>query len=152
MDNYNPNDFNPYENPEHKQDSNSGEMPFGNQARMHMRKPVNYFEVAAWACGVASIFTCLTIYGPFVLGSLAILFALLSRGGQMTMSKKARKGLILGIAGMILTVIIFVAAWQFALKEYGSIEGVVRAFCDMYGYDFEELYGEIFSQYEFLQQ
>jgi len=152
MDNYNPNDFNPYENPEHTPNSNRNNPPHWNRQGVRALAPVNYFEIAAWACGVGAIFSSLSVYGPFVLGSLAILFALLSRGGQMTMSKKARQGLILGIAGMILTVIIFVAAWQFALNEYGSIEGVVRAFCEMYGYDFEELYGELFSQYEFLQQ
>ena len=153
MDNYNPNDFNPYENPEKQQHFQNGEpSPSWNQPQARPLPQANYFEMAAWACGIGAIFSCLSIYGPFVLGSLAILFALLSRGGQMTMSKKARQGLLLGTAGMILTIVIFVAAWQFALKEYGSIEGIVRAFCDMYGYDFEELYGELFSQYEFLQQ
>ena len=148
MDNYNPNDFNPYENPENKQGSNPREIPSWKQTRVRARKPVNYFEVAAWYCGIASIFTCLSIYGPFVLGALAILFALLSRGGQMNMSPKAKQAILMAIAGMILTVIIFIAAWKFALEEYGSIEGVVRAFCDMYGYDFEELYGDIFTQYD----
>lgn len=148
MDNYNPNDFNPYENPE----SNRRNVSPWNQQQARPLPAANYFELAAWACGIGSIFSCLTFYGPFILGSLAILFALLSRGGQMTMSKKAKQGLFFGIAAMILTIVIFVASFQFALEEYGSIEGIVREFCEMNGYDFEELYGDIFSQYDFLQQ
>ncbi len=147
MENYNPNDFNPYQNPERKDSSNheKNSFPFG-QPPIRVLPTVNFFEMAAWALGVASIMSTLTFYGAYVLGALAIIFALLSRGGRMTMSRKAKRGVIFGIAGMLLTTVIFIAAFSFAIEEYGSIEGILREFCNMYGYDFEEMFGEILPQ------
>ena len=132
MENYNPNDFNPYR-------------PYG-QSPVRQVRPINLFETAAWAVGIASVLSCLTFYGAYILGSLAILFALLSRGGQMQMSTKAKRGMLLGIAAILLTTIIFTVSFIIALDQFGSIEGILREFCNMYGYDFEEMFGELFRE------
>lgn len=143
MENYNPNDFNPYENPENRKPHNI--YPYGQQP-VHRIQSVNFFEMAAWASGIAGILSCMTVYGAYILGALAIIFALLSRGGQMHMSTKAKRGLMLGILAIVLTTILFIVAFHFALQEFGSIEGIMREFCDMYGYDFEEMFGDMFAQ------
>lgn len=108
------------------------------------RKPVNYFEVASWMFAVAALFSCLFFYISYICGALAIVFALLSRGGQMQFSKKSKAALILGIFAIIFTTAITVAAVYITIQEYGSLENVLREYCNMLGYDFEELYGNMF--------
>lgn len=143
MENYNPNDFNPYGNLQDKQPQDFS--PYG-QSPIRRRQPVNHFETAAWIFGISSILSCLTFYGAYLFGALAMLFALLSRGGQMTMSRKSKRGFVLGITAIILTTILFTAAFYFALQTYGSLEGILQEYCNIAGYDFEEIFGEIFTQ------
>ena len=145
MENYDPNDFNPYENPENKQPDDF--FPYG-QIPVRRMNPVNYFETAAWILGIAGIVSCLTFYGAYICGALAAMFALLSRGGQMTMSPKAKRGFVLGILAIVLTTVLFIAAFYIAIDMYGSIEGILREYCEIYGYEFEELFGEMFTQYQ----
>lgn len=108
------------------------------------RKPVNYFEIASWAFAVAALFSCLFFYISYICGALAIVFALLSRGGQMNFSKKSKAALFLGIFAIIFTTVMTVSAVYITIQEYGSIENVLREYCNMFGYDFEELYGNMF--------
>ena len=121
--------FNPYESP---------------KFQYPPRKPVNFFETASWILAIAAVLSCTCFYGSYILGALAIVFALLSRGGQMKMSPRAKLGLILGIFAIILTTVVTVGAVYIAMEEYGSIENLLREYCNMYGLDFEELYGEMF--------
>lgn len=137
MDNYNPNQFNPYQNPH-------GFSPHGEPVRS--QAPVNYFETAAWVLGIAGLVSCLSFYGAYICGALAIMFALLSRGGQITMTNKARRGLLLGATAIILTTIIFIVTFYIAIEMFGSLEGIVREYCEIYGYDFEEIFGKLFAQ------
>lgn len=111
---------------------------------IQMRKPVNYFEIASWAFAVAALFSCLFFYISYICGALAIVFALLSRGGQMNFSKKSKAALFLGIFAIIFTTVMTVSAVYITIQEYGSIENVLREYCNMFGYDFEELYGNMF--------
>lgn len=108
------------------------------------QKPVNYFEIASWAFAVAALFSCLFFYISYICGALAIVFALLSRGGQMNFSKKSKAALFLGIFAIIFTTVMTVSAVYITIQEYGSIENVLREYCNMFGYDFEELYGNMF--------
>lgn len=136
--------FNPYTNsPEgnHQNKFNSYEPQ---QFRPYPTKPVNFFETASWVLAIAAVLSCTCFYGSYILGALAIVFALLSRGGQMKMSPKAKLGLILGIFAIILTTVVTIGAIYIAIEEYGSIENILREYCNMYGYDFEELYGDMF--------
>ncbi len=106
---------------------------------------LNLFEAASLVCGIIALVSCTCFYGSYILGALAILFALLSRGGQMKMSSKAKLGLILGIISIILTTVVTVAAFVWAFNEYGSMEGIIQEFCNMYGYDYEEFMKELYQ-------
>ena len=108
------------------------------------RKPVNYFELASWAFAVAALFSCMFFYISYICGALAIVFALLSRGGQMTFSRKSKAALFLGVFAIIFTTAITIGAVYFTIQEYGSLEAVLREYCEILGYDFEELYGNMF--------
>ena len=133
--------FNPYEN------SPEGEQKINNQNNEMLRnhKRSNFFEKASMVLGIGAIISCVFFYGAYIMGAMAILFALLSRGGQMKMSSKARIGLILGISAIILTTAITIGAVYIVLEEFGSFENILRNYCDMYGLDFEQEFGILFE-------
>lgn len=95
-------------------------------------------ETASLVLGIVAI-SC--GYTSVICGALAIIFALLSRGGETTMGSKAKVGLGLGIAGFIIALLICVA-FAFAYNYYGGLDGLLRAYCDMYGLDYQEMYGD----------
>ena len=134
--------FNPYENPE--QQHSDQFHPYG-QPPLRTIKPANSFEKASWAFAIAGLLSCLTFYGGYVFSSLAILFALLSRGNQMILSPKAKRSLFLGVTTIILTTVIFIVSLYIMLQEFGSMEGLIREYCRITGYDFETYFGNIFA-------
>lgn len=136
--------FNPYNNPSEDGNQNNFNSYDPQQFRYQPIKPVNFFETASWVLAIVAILSCTCFYGSYICGALAIVFALLSRGGQMKMSPRAKLGLILGISAIILTTVVTIGAMYIAIEEYGSIENILREYCNMYGLDFEELYGDIF--------
>ena len=101
-------------------------------------------EVASLVLGIISISTCTCLYTGIICGALAVMFALLSRGGQMRLSPRAKAGGWLGIAGIAATGALYVFAYVFAISQYGSLANLLRAYCDMYGIDFEAMYGDYY--------
>jgi hypothetical protein len=99
-------------------------------------------ETASLVLGIVAISTCSCIYISIVCGALAIIFALLSRGGETTMGSKAKIGLGLGIAGLVFTLVFYTAAFAFAYNYYGGLDGLLRTYCDMYGLDYQEMFGD----------
>ena len=136
------NNFNPYTNPP------EGGMPNQFQPNgmpRHVMVKPNYFELFSYGFAIASLFSCTVIYMAYIFGGLAILFALLSRGAQMQFSPRAKRGLVLGIVGIIATTVIFTCSFFVLLEEYGSLEGILRAGSEMMGLDFEEEFGSLFQ-------
>lgn len=137
--------YNPFENTPESEE-NKEQQYFNHNFQQPPRIiRLNMFEAASLVLAVGAILSCTCFYGSYILGALAILFALLSRGGQMKMSSKAKLGLILGIAAIILTTVVTIGAYFIAIEEYGSIENVLREYCQMYGLDFEEEFGILFE-------
>lgn len=101
------------------------------------------FEASALALGMISIATCACLYSSLICGALAIIFAVLSKGGEGTMSQRARLAMWIGIAGLALTIIMYAFAFYSAISQYGSIENILRAYSDMTGQDFEALFPEL---------
>ncbi len=100
-------------------------------------------ETAAFVLGIISIVTCTCIYASIVCGSLAIMFALLSKGGATSMSKRANYALVLGVIGIVVTIAVFTIALVSTLQTYGSFENMMRAYSDLMGMDYEELYNSM---------
>jgi len=113
--------------------------------QFQMRAKPNYFELFSFGFAIASLFSCTVIYTAYMFAGLAILFALLSRGAQMKFSPKAKWSIVIGIAGIVLSTVLFVATFLILLEEYGSIEGILREGSEMMGIDFEEEFGELFQ-------
>ena len=133
--NYNPYENNPNEDPKLN--------PYGIPPYKYpLYQKSNGMERASTILGVCSIIGCTFIYFSIPAGALAILFALLSRGGRNTMSAKSRNGLLLGIAGIVITIIFYAYALHIAIQDAGSFENLLREACEMLGYDFEALFGQ----------
>lgn len=136
--------FNPYTNPPEgglpKDFQTNGTPPFRRVVLMP-----NYFELFAFGFAIASLFSSTVIYTSYMFAGLAILFALLSRGAQMKLSTKAKWSVILGIAGIVLSTVLFVGSFLYLLEEYGSLEGVLRYLSETAGIDFEAEFGSLFE-------
>jgi hypothetical protein len=77
---------------------------------------------ASVVMGTIALATCCCIYSAIVAGALSIIFALLSKGGEMKMDSKGKIGLILGIAGLVITIIIYAVAFTLTIQHYGSFD------------------------------
>ena len=136
--------FNPYTTPPEGGLPNDFQSNGAPQFRRVIIKP-NYFELFSLGFAIASLLSCTVIYTAYMFAGLAILFAVLSRGAQMKFSPRAKKSILIGIGGIILATVIFVASFLFLLEEYGSLEGILRAGSEQMGIDFEEEFGILFE-------
>lgn len=101
--------------------------------------------IASMTLGMIALIGCTCLYLSIPCGALAIILATLSRGGQMRYSGKAQMGLILGAAAIILTTIVYVASFGLALAQYGSIDGILKAYSDMTGIDYNDLIQQLYQ-------
>lgn len=93
--------------------------------------------------GAASLFTICFVYPSIICGALGIVFALLSRGGETHLSKRAKTGLILSASALVIIVLMFVYTFVFANVYYGGIENMLRESCKMLGLDYNALFSSI---------
>lgn len=141
-------DYQPYQSDDNSNQSynNYSYQPNQNQYQRGPNKRSTAMETAALVLGIISVSTCSCIYLSIACGALSVIMALLSKGGANSISERAKIGLILGVAGMIITVIFYASAFVVVMNEYGSIDNVMKAFADMNGMSYEELM-EQFNQY-----
>ena len=96
-------------------------------------------EKAAFALAIISILTCSFLYSGLICGSLAVILALLSKGGARSMSSKAMLAMILGFAGIGATVALYTVTFLTLLHTYGSLEGIMEALSSQYGLNYQSL-------------
>ena len=72
-------------------------------------------------------------------GSLAMIFALLSKGGATSMSSMAMTSFWIAFAAVVITLIIYIGSFAAMLHEYGSIEGILKEYQNLTGIDYNEL-------------
>lgn len=101
--------------------------------------------ITSMTLGMIALISCTCLYLSIPCGALAIIFATLSRGGQMRYSGKAQIGLIFGAAAIILTIIVYAASFGLALAQYGSIDGILKAYSDMVGIDYNDLIQQLYQ-------
>ena len=100
-------------------------------------------ETASLVLGVLAILSCTCLYVSIPCGALAIIFASLSRGGMMSYTSRAQLGMIFGILALVLTITIYTLTFLLMLHQYGSIEGILKAYSDLQGMDYNELMQEL---------
>lgn len=107
----------------------------------YQNKRSETMAMASVILGIAALLTSGCIYMALICGALGIILALLSRGGEYTMSSQGRVGLILSAAGLILTLVIYTAAIVFVIRYYGGIDGFLQEYQNLYNSgSFESLY------------
>ena len=57
----------------------------------------------------------------------------------MSYTSKAQIGMILGIIALIATIVLYSSVLWYAIHQYGSIDGFLKAYSDMQGMDYNEL-------------
>lgn len=88
------------------------------------------FTMASLVLGIVALATGCCVYTAIICGALAVMFALLSRGGERTMSNKAKIGLGLGIAGIVLGLLMLVSAFAYIFVQFGSFENYMDYYFD----------------------
>lgn len=104
------------------------------------------FETAGFVLSIVAMCCSCCLYISLPCGALAVLFAILSKGGSDKMTGKAVTAFWLGIAALLSTLLVYGVATYTALQEYGSFEGILRAYCEMTGMDYETFYSQLFPQ------
>lgn len=113
--------------------------PYGYRYTPPERVPGSGLASAAMILGIASIVSAfmMTVYFPFILGCLAILFALLSKGLSPKLVKQAKAGIICAIAALAVNVSIIVASISFMFSNPDLLIDVAKT----YDTQIEKLYG-----------
>jgi hypothetical protein len=79
-------------------------------------------ENASVALGLIAILSAMFVYPTFICGSLAILFAMLSKGGERSITARARTGMIFGIIAIIITICLIFMVARLLIAMYGSLD------------------------------
>lgn len=107
-------------------------MEFDSQnSQMPLDKRSIPMTTAAVILSVIAISTICCVYTSFICGILGIIFALLSKGGETTMSPNARTALTVSITAIVLTVLLLVGSFLTLIIQYGSIGEFWRVYMEM---------------------
>ena len=97
-----------------------------NYKRYHDKRSQS-FATAGFVLGLIAALTPYFVFTSLICGPLAIIFGLLSKGGEMTMDTKGKVAVILGIIGLVLTVLIMLVAFRVViLDEFGGFENFLK--------------------------
>lgn len=83
-------------------------------------------SVAAMVMGILGLVMSCCVYPAIIFGSLAIIFALLSRGGEMHTNGYAKAGLVLGIIAIICGILFLIYSFLTILTQFGGLEGYLN--------------------------
>lgn len=102
-------------------------------------------ETLSLIMGVIALVTMCTVYPTLICGSLGIVFALLSRGGEFSMQSRAKVGLTLSVVALGIIIAMIVYTLVVAQIYFGGIENMMREMYQMMGLDYDALMQNYFS-------
>lgn len=102
-------------------------------------------ENAALLLGVIAVATICLVYPALICGSLAIVFALLSRGGERTLTTHAKAGLVLGSISLGIILLMIVYTLIIAEVYYGGLLNMAREVYGSMGIDFDALMNSMYE-------
>ena len=103
------------------------ENSFHENYNLYHDKRSQSFATAGFVLGLIAALTPYFVFTSLICGPLAIIFGLLSKGGEMTMDTKGKVAVILGIIGLVLTVLIMLVASRVViLDEFGGFENFLK--------------------------
>lgn len=107
-------------------------MEFGNQySQMPTDRRSAPMTTAAVILSVVAVSTVCCVYLSFPCGILGIIFALLSKGGEQTMSPNAKTALWVSVTAIVLAIMLLVGSFLMLIIQYGSIEGFWKAYMEI---------------------
>lgn len=138
-------DNNPYNNNSNSNYNNpyNGNNPYGNPnpGRHPAGVSGERLASAAMIMGILTLatFISMTIYPPFVFGSIAIVLALLSRGRVSKMNTKAKAGIICATIGLTANCVLCGTSVYMLSTRPEIMEQVNDIFESQYGMSYEEM-------------
>lgn len=118
-----------------------------NDPRNFNNKRSQEMETASLVLGIIAIASCTCLNVSIICGSLSMLFALLSKGGASSMSSRAMFCFVLGLVSVLISICFYTVLIVYMLHEYGSLSGILNAYSDMSGIDYNDLIEQINSAY-----
>ncbi len=94
-------------------------------------KPSAGFSTASLVLGIVGLSTGCCLYSGLICGALAIIFALLARGGTRTIPGRAKVGLGLGIGALTLTLVLFAVAFFYMVAQFGGLNEYLDYYQDV---------------------
>lgn len=111
-------------------------------------KPANSFAIASTVCGITAVLSIATVYLPLIFGSLAIIFALLSKGYDKAMHTLAKSGIVTSIVAMLLTSMLLVFSFSMLAYNKEFQQEFNSMYEDIYGESLEDQLNELLKEYE----
>lgn len=108
-------------------------------------EPGSSLANAAMILGIITLICCFTftVYPAFILGSIAILLALLSKGRRPALFPKARTGIICATIGLVLNTLLLTSAVVMVFTNSEFKQEVNEIMETQYGMSFDEMINEI---------
>lgn len=122
--------------------------PYTNRSYPPPSKPGgDALATAAMILGVLAIIMCasFTLYPTFILGSIGIVLALLSRGRALRSAAKAKIGLFCATAGIVFNCLLIAATFQAMRTNPQIFEKANELIKEQYGMTYEEMINAILN-------
>ena len=111
-------------------------------------RPNNTLATLAAAFAALAVFTVLTGLMPVFFGSLSIMFALLSRGGELKLKMGALVSSVVSVLSMVAGIVLMVYAFNSVTNDPRMRTQLDQAFQSMYGVDYGEFWDQMENYYE----
>jgi len=103
--------------------------------------PANAFARASLTIGgiaLVSVFT-FTVFPAVILGSLALILALLSRGSELTFHKTAKNGILVSVMAMVINIVLVGGTVALIFGDNSFHDELNATYEEMYGMTYDEL-------------
>ncbi len=98
---------------------------------MDINKRSRPMTTAAVILSIISMSTVCCIYSSLICGALGIIFALLSKGGEWTMSPQAKTAFTVSLLAVILTLGLTIGSFALIIMQYGSFDAFWNEYMQM---------------------
>lgn len=141
---------NPYQYHNNNPNGYQNNYPYYNRSAYQIpyAEPGSSLANAAMVLGIISIISCFTftVYPAFILGSIAIILALLSKGRRPKLFPKARTGIICAVIGLVANTVLITSVMFLLFTDPDVRADVNRSFKKNYGMTFDEIMEEIMEE------
>lgn len=116
-----------------------------------IKQPNQSLYQASMILGVLTIITTvmMTVYIPYILGGLAIILGVLSRGELKSFHKSAKIGITVGAIGLVMNTCMIVTSVHTVFSNPDAYREFDQTVQQIYGESFEDMVEDLASAYGF---